>query len=121
MNMSTVVDAAGPHLGLAASLGGLGNGDHSVNQAISRYEGAGGKKGKRKIGKVFHTVFDPQKPYVVGFIVKRPDLLWMFKRKDKFIAFDATEIVDGRVHPTMGAIPGMPRPLSVWTSTMTSA
>lgn len=62
----------------------------------------GGKKGKRKIGKVFHTVFDPQKPYVVGFIVKRPDLLWMFKRKDKFIAFDATEIVDGRVHPTMG-------------------
>lgn len=62
----------------------------------------GGKKGKRKIGKVLCTVFDPTKPVVVGFIVKRPDLLLMFKRKDKFIAFDAVEIVDGRLHPTMG-------------------
>lgn len=63
----------------------------------------GGKKGRRKIGKVLHTVFHPTKPLVVGFIVKRPDLFLMFKRKDRFIAFDAVELVDGRLRPTMGA------------------
>jgi len=62
----------------------------------------GGKKGTRKIGKVLHTVFHPTKPYVVGFIVKRPDFLLMVKRRDRFIAFDAVELVDGRLSPTMG-------------------
>ena len=39
-------------------------------------------------GKVAHVVFHPSKPMVVGVVVKRPDLLWMFKRKDRFVAFD---------------------------------
>ncbi|NTU89443.1 MAG: hypothetical protein HGA54_05995 [Actinobacteria bacterium] len=62
----------------------------------------GGKKGKRKIGKVSVTVFHPEEPRVVGYIVKRPDILWMIKRSDKFIAFDACEMVDGRIVAKLG-------------------
>ena len=56
----------------------------------------------RKIGKVFKTVFDPSGMRVVGFIVRRPDLLWMFKRPEKFLALDAMDIVEGVIVPTMG-------------------
>ena len=57
----------------------------------------------RKIGKVFKTIFDPSGMRVVGFIVRRPDLLWMFKRPEKFLALDAMDIVEGVIVPTMGA------------------
>lgn len=57
----------------------------------------GGKKGKHKIGKVRLSVFAPTEPRLVGFIVKRPDLLLMIKRKDKFLAYDAFDLVDGRL------------------------
>lgn len=62
----------------------------------------GGKKGKRKIGKVGATVFYPAEARVVGFVVKRPDFLWMVKRKDKFLAFDAFSLVDGRLIANKG-------------------
>jgi uncharacterized protein YrrD len=58
-------------------------------------------KGRRKIGKIIRTVFHPTQPKVVGFIVKRPDLLWMFKRKDRFLAFDRYTMEDGRVRPSI--------------------
>lgn len=57
----------------------------------------GGKKGKRRIGKVAYAVFHPEEPRIVGFIVRRPDLLLMIKRKDRFITFDGFDIVDGRL------------------------
>ena len=60
----------------------------------------GGKKGTRKIGKIGVTIFHPTEPRVVGFVVKRPDFLLMIKRKDKFLAFDAFEEVDGRFRIT---------------------
>ena len=57
----------------------------------------GGKSGTHKVGKVERTVFHPQEARVIGYIVKRPDLLWMFKRKDRFLAFDFASIIDGRL------------------------
>lgn len=57
----------------------------------------GGKKGTRRIGKVRRFVFHPQEKRLVGFMVKRPDVLWMFRRKDLFVAVDGYDIVDGRL------------------------
>ena len=57
----------------------------------------GGKKGTKRIGKVRSFVFHPKEKRCVGFIVKRPDLLWMFRRKDLFVAVNGYEIEDGRI------------------------
>ncbi len=57
----------------------------------------GGKRSTRRIGKVRRVVFHPSEKRVVGFIVKRPDLLWMFRRKDMFLAADGYEFEDGRM------------------------
>ncbi|MEG2477316.1 MAG: PRC-barrel domain-containing protein [Gordonibacter sp.] len=57
----------------------------------------GGKKGTRRIGKVRRFVFHPKEKRVMGFMVKRPDLLWMFRRKDMFVAVDGYDVVDGRL------------------------
>lgn len=57
----------------------------------------GGKKGTKHIGKIRRFVFHPSEKRCVGFIVKRPDFLLMFRRKDQFLAFDRLELVDGRV------------------------
>ena len=57
----------------------------------------GGKKGTKRIGKVRRFVFHPKEKRVVGFVVKRPDLLWMFRRKVLFVAVSGYEIEDGRI------------------------
>ena len=57
----------------------------------------------RKIGKVYKTVFDPSGLRVVGFVVRRPDLLWMFKRPEKFLALDAMDASEGVIRATKGA------------------
>lgn len=57
----------------------------------------GGKKGTKRIGKVRHFVFHPSEKRCLGFFVKRPDLLWMFRRKDLFVPLDGFEWEDGRV------------------------
>ena len=51
----------------------------------------------RKIGKVRACVFHPYEKRFVGVIVKRPDAAWMFHRKDLFVAYDAYDLVDGRM------------------------
>jgi uncharacterized protein YrrD len=56
-----------------------------------------GKRGKRKVGKVACAVFHPQSLSLAGLIVKRPDLLLMFKRPDRFLALDRCQAIDGRV------------------------
>ena len=38
---------------------------------------------------------------MVGYIVARPDLLFMIKRRDRFLAYDAFQLVDGRVVATI--------------------
>ncbi|MEG0776878.1 MAG: PRC-barrel domain protein [Raoultibacter sp.] len=57
----------------------------------------GGKSGTKRIGKVRRIVFHPQEKRCIGVIVKRPDLLWMFHRKDRFAALDSCDFVDGRL------------------------
>lgn len=58
---------------------------------------------KRKIGKIFKTVFSPDGMQVVGFIVRQPDLLWMIKRPDRFLALDSFDVVDDVLVATNGA------------------
>lgn len=57
----------------------------------------GGKKATKRIGKIRRFVFHPSEKRVVGFIVKRPDLLLMFHRKDRFVPLDGIDIEDGQV------------------------
>lgn len=57
----------------------------------------GGKRGTKRIGKIRSFVFHPKEKRVIGFIVKRPDLLWMFKRKNMFVSIDGYDLIDGRV------------------------
>ena len=57
----------------------------------------GGKKGTKRIGKVRSFVFHPKERRLIGFMVKRPDLLWMFHRKDLFVSLDGFELDDGRI------------------------
>ncbi len=56
-----------------------------------------GSKRGRRIGRVRSCVFHPKEKRCIGFIVKRPDLLWMFHRKDMFVALDSFKLIDGRV------------------------
>ncbi len=57
----------------------------------------GGKNGAKRIGKIRSFVFHPKEKRCIGFIVKRPDLLWMFRRKDKFVSLQGYDFEDGRV------------------------
>ena len=75
---------------------------------IRKLRVVGGKKGTKRIGKVKACVFHPSERRCIGFIVKRPDLLWMFHRKDIFVSLDCFDFVDGRIRfkpdaPTSGA------------------
>ena len=53
-----------------------------------------GRKQKR-IGKVRYFIFHPDEARVVGFTVKRPDKLLMFKRKDMFVQLRGFDVENG--------------------------
>ena len=55
-----------------------------------------------RLGKVHMTVFAPNGRRVVGFLVARPDVAGMVKRKDVFLALDAIAPCDGGVRVTKG-------------------
>lgn len=55
-----------------------------------------------KYGKVAATVFSSDGRRAVGFMIKRPDLLWMFKRSTRFLALDSFDEDEGRIYPTQG-------------------
>lgn len=57
----------------------------------------------RKIGKIYQTVFDPSGLRVVGFIVRRPDLLWMFKRPEQFLALDSVDFEGDSAYANHGS------------------
>jgi uncharacterized protein YrrD len=61
----------------------------------------GGRSGARRIGKILRAVFRPDDYALVGYLVARPDILFMFKRRDRFLAWDAFRVVDGRVVATV--------------------
>lgn len=57
----------------------------------------GGKNSTKRIGKIRNFVFAPGQRRCVGFIVKRPDFLLMFHRKDMFVSIEGYDLEDGRV------------------------
>ena len=59
-------------------------------------------KSKARLGKISKTVFSPDGRFVVGFIIKRPDVAFMIKRDDVFIALDSVDERDGKFYPTKG-------------------
>jgi uncharacterized protein YrrD len=61
----------------------------------------GGRNGARRIGKILRAVFRPDDYALVGYLIARPDILFMFKRRDRFLAWDAFKVVDGRVVATV--------------------
>lgn len=42
----------------------------------------------KKAGRVHALVFHPSRAQLVGFLVKRPDIAWMFRREDMFVAYN---------------------------------
>lgn len=77
--------------------------EHNVEHLSTRF-----LKGKRvfycdkqgrehRVGKVHMCVFHPEKPLVMGLLVRRPDLAFMVHRSDIFVWRDAFSIEDGRI------------------------
>ena len=50
---------------------------------------------RKRMGKVHHFVFHPDELRVVGFTVRRPDKLLMFKRKDVFVQLHGFDVEGG--------------------------
>ena len=61
----------------------------------------GGRNATRRIGKILRAVFSEDGSRLVGYIIARPDFLFMVKRRDRFLAYDAFRVVDGRVVATI--------------------
>lgn len=57
----------------------------------------GSERGPKKLGKIHFPVFAPDGRRLVGFMVSPPDVLGMIKQPDRFVAFDALSVVDGRL------------------------
>lgn len=52
-------------------------------------------RNQKRIGKVRYFIFHPDEARVMGFTVKRPDRLLMFKRKDLFVQLNGFDIEGG--------------------------
>jgi len=52
---------------------------------------------QKRIGKVRYFIFHPTEKRLVGFTVKRPDKLLMFKRKDLFVQLHGFDIESGNL------------------------
>ncbi|MGV8084241.1 MAG: PRC-barrel domain-containing protein [Coriobacteriia bacterium] len=56
------------------------------------------RSGKRKrVGTVAEVLFHPTESRVVGFLVDRPDFLFVVRRKDRIVALDRTRILDDKI------------------------
>lgn len=53
---------------------------------------------KKPLGKVHFALFTPAGNRLVGFLIKRPDMLWMFKRKDIFVPIDVCHLQGSELH-----------------------
>lgn len=51
----------------------------------------------KKLGRVHQLVFSPDSKYVVGFMIKRPDIAAMIKQDDVFVPLDALKVQDNTV------------------------
>jgi len=61
---------------------------------VSRYS-VYSAKGKR-IGRVVDAIFHPEKAEVVGYLVQRPRILFVWDRKDRHLALDRTTVREDR-------------------------
>jgi uncharacterized protein YrrD len=52
---------------------------------------------RKKIGKVVDVVFHPEKPLAVGYLVARPDILFLYRRKDLLAAFDRSTVLADKI------------------------
>lgn len=52
---------------------------------------------RKRIGRVVDVLFHPTEARVVGFLVARPDLLFLIRRRDVIVALDRTRILEDRV------------------------
>jgi uncharacterized protein YrrD len=69
-------------------------------QALDRLPVYGEKNGagtRKKVGKVVDVVFHPEKSVAVGYVVARPDILFIWRRKDVLLAFDRANVLDTRI------------------------
>lgn len=48
----------------------------------------------KKAGRIHAFVFHPNRAELVGFLIKRPDIAWMFRRDDMFVAHNGFLIID---------------------------
>ncbi len=53
---------------------------------------------RRAVGTVGYVLFHPTELRVVGFAVERSDLALMIERKDRYVALDRVELVEGELH-----------------------
>ncbi len=60
----------------------------------------GGRRGTRDKGRISRAVLHPHEMRVIGFLVRRPDVLLMIRRPDAFVALESLERVDGRLIAT---------------------
>lgn len=50
---------------------------------------------KKEIGKVHHAIFDETGSQLIGFLIKRKDILYMIKQKDLFVARSLSHLESG--------------------------
>lgn len=53
---------------------------------------------RKKMGKVVDVVFHPKTNAAVGYLVARPDFLFLFHRKDMLLAFDRATVLTDKIH-----------------------
>lgn len=53
---------------------------------------------RKKLGKVVEVVFHPTENRAIGYLVARPDVLFLFRRKDLMLAFDRATVLSDKVH-----------------------
>lgn len=52
---------------------------------------------RKRVGKVVDVIFRPDKPVAIGFVVARPDVLLIFRRKDLILALDRATVLADKV------------------------
>lgn len=57
----------------------------------------------KKLGKIHTLVFSSDSRWVVGFMIKRPDIAGMVKREDVFVALDSISIKEDGILCTQGS------------------
>ena len=62
-----------------------------------RKAGKDGAPFLKKVGKIRSFPIHPKKAKVIGVLIKRPDLAWMFHRGDVLVSTDGLESVDGNL------------------------